>query len=55
VVDGTFKLPDALFAGILRFAFPGGGSSVQPAPECRQQPPVRVQGETTLYPRIKPR
>ena len=55
VVDGTFALPDALFRDILRFAFPAGGASEQPAPPCRPQAPATVDGETTRYPRIKPR
>jgi phospholipid/cholesterol/gamma-HCH transport system substrate-binding protein len=55
VTDGTYKLPDSLFAGILRFAFPSGPGAVQAAPPCRQQAPFTVDGETTQYPHVKAR
>ncbi|MGI8779039.1 MAG: MlaD family protein [Solirubrobacteraceae bacterium] len=55
VVDGLFRLPDALVSDIIRFAFGGGAPSSLPAPPCKQQGRLRVSGETTQYPRPKPR
>jgi virulence factor Mce-like protein len=53
--DAAPLLTDSFFGEILRFGFPAGNLGVGTAPPCRQQAPFGVGGETTLYPRVKPR
>jgi len=55
VVDGAYKLPDSLFADILRFAFPNGPSTAPAAPPCNQQAPFDVSGVRSQYPHLAPR
>jgi phospholipid/cholesterol/gamma-HCH transport system substrate-binding protein len=53
VVNGQFSYPDALIAGIARFAFPSGQGVPGIAPPCRQQPKFDFGGEQTQYPHVK--
>jgi phospholipid/cholesterol/gamma-HCH transport system substrate-binding protein len=48
-------LSETFFGEILRFALPAGNTGVAVAPSCRAQGPQTVDGETTLYPRVKAR
>jgi hypothetical protein len=51
--DPTALIPAPLAANIERFFFAGAQGGAVPAPACRQQPPFRVQGESTRFPRVK--
>jgi phospholipid/cholesterol/gamma-HCH transport system substrate-binding protein len=53
--DAPPALAESFFGEILRFGFPAGNVGAAPAPVCRQQAPQTFEGETTAYPRVRPR
>jgi phospholipid/cholesterol/gamma-HCH transport system substrate-binding protein len=47
-------VPDTLEQQIDQFLYPVTSQGQFPAPPCRKQPPFTFQGETSMYPHVKP-